>query len=38
MSENRNAKCRACQQAFSFDPAVRTFPTPSGTAVVPHRL
>lgn len=36
--EKQMAACRRCMMEFAFDPATRTFPTPTGTTVVPPRL
>ena len=38
MTDRSTACCRACEKEFTFDPAQRTFPTPTGTTVVPPRL
>ena len=38
MPETQTTRCRQCGADFPFDPAGRTFPTPTGTAVVPPRL
>lgn len=38
MPDASRARCRACGGEFPFDPAARTFPTPTGTTVVPPPL
>lgn len=38
MSDTQTTLCRSCGAAFPFDPAERTFPTPTGTTVVPPRI
>lgn len=38
MHDTRTARCHACGAEFDFSTAERTFPTPTGTAVVPPRL
>lgn len=38
MTDRSTACCRACEKEFTFAPSQRTFPTPTGTTIVPPRL
>ena len=38
MADMQTSRCRQCSQDFLFSPSDRTFPTPTGTAIVPPRI